>query len=156
MDWLREVEKRIFGDEWRTMPTTQKDIVEKVLVWCANNREEIPIEPISRTFWGAKLIEVIDESLKELYGRGIDYYMEKRREQERVDMRNKIFYIIWRKSRYTLTSIGELFDFHHSTIIHALKSHETLCKYSKEYESSYEQLLKTIEEKCEKQLTSRG
>lgn len=43
--------------------------------------------------------------------------------------------------------IGELFDMHHSTVIHHLQKHHTRYKYEDEYASLYDFLMKSVMQK---------
>lgn len=156
MDWLRKVERGIFGEEWKSLSTPQKKMVERVLLWCVDNPQELPCKPVFKTFWGDYLTKVIDDSLKEIYERGMAYFMERGRERWRVEVRYQIFAIFRDKSKRSSYAMSQCFGYNHSTIAHSLEMHEYLCKYDKEYEGKYKLLLKTIDKKCEKLFTSFG
>lgn len=156
MDKLLEIEETIFGSSWRLMPTKEKDLVERVLNWCIENPSILPKEPIFKPSWSDLMLKAMDESLRELYGANLGYFMKRRRDRERVEVRNQLFSIYREKTSVTLQTMEKIFCYNHATIIHGIEMHKTLCKYDRGYKEKYDSLLKIIEKKCENSLTSSG
>ncbi len=75
------------------------------------------------------------------------------RKFEFVRLRAMAFNILYMKHNAKLSEIGRLFQRHHSTIIHGLKTHNTFLETDASYLSDYMLTLAQVEEK--KQITSR-
>lgn len=104
------------------------------------NREDFPMA----------LFDIIDESLSELYGHDMMYYLRKDRHRDIVDVRHKILYLYRHISRAPLWRMEDLFKINHSTMLHSFACTENLRTFDEEFARDYETLHSKINEKLEK------
>lgn len=68
----------------------------------------------------------------------------KRRDRQLVDARRIVYNIIKSTYGYTLSFIGNHFKKNHATIIHSIRSHNSLMKYDKHYAEQYTRALSFV------------
>lgn len=153
MDWYRTIEEEIFGEKgWARLSADKKDIADKVLSWCVENKSEIPEGKIYKALWSDKVIDELDKELKSTDGHGIAYYMRKNRKRELYDRRTMIFALLYTITNCTASSLAERYGYHHTTVLHALSTNKNLCDTDREYKEKYVDLVTKINERCERLL----
>lgn len=152
MDWYREIEREIFGDAWARMSADKKDIADKALSWCVAHKSELPEGIVFKALWSDKVTEVINDTLTEVYGRGIAHYMQKNRSREMYGVRTMIFALLYEMTNCTALSLARRYNYHHTTILHALREHDNLMQTEREYKQNFNSLKSKIYERCEELL----
>lgn len=152
MDWFRTIEEQIFGDDWARLSVDKKDIADRVLSWCVENRAELPDKPIYKALWSDKVAEVVNDTLLEVYGKGIGFYMQKNRSRKIYDIRTTIFAILYALTNCTAISLARRYGYHHTTVLHALREHDNLMQTDREYKEKFNNLESKIYERCEELL----
>lgn len=77
---------------------------------------------------------------------GIDASVRKFRSHQMVLAKACIFNVLSKQFGATTTAIGELFDLHHSTIVHHHSAHYTRYRYEDEYANLYDYLISKCNE----------
>lgn len=144
-----------FGDDWQDLSLGEKKVANRAVRWCIEHQAQLPSRaeaPLTKTI----VLHAIDESLKELYGRGIEFYQRRDRRRSTVDVRNMAMLLYYNRTRSTLAEVGKAFGLTHPTVIHGLASVRDICDTSREYRGAFQRLKTKVQEKCENFVTSAG
>ena len=155
MDSAKKLSMVAFGDEWQDLTTKEKRVASRSVRWCIEHQAQLPSRaeaPLTKTI----VLLAIDESLKEIYGRGIEFYQRRDRRRATVDVRNMAMLLYYNRTRSTLTEIGTIFGLTHATVIHGIANVRDLCDTSREYRGAFQRLKIKVQEKCETLVTSSG
>lgn len=97
-----------------------------------------------------KLWQAMDDSLTEIYGKGIGGFFIKSRKRELCDVRHMVLYLYRYMSEESLMSMERIFGLNHASILHSIACVENLRKFDAVFESDYENLYMTVYSKLEK------
>lgn len=144
------IRKAIFGQE--PLSCEQESAAQRVYDWCVKHPSML-VCPTPQFLKGGKELELIDASLRDIYGKGLDYFFNPSKVRSMVETRNMVMALYFERARVTKLAMASIFNKDHSTIIYAIKQNKILCEVDKDYKKRYNQLKEQI---CKRQLTSCG
>lgn len=155
MDSAKKLSIKAFGDDWQDLTISEKRAASRAVRWCIEHQAQLPSRaetPLTK----ADVLLAIDESLMEIYGKGLDFYARRDKRRSTVDVRNMAMLLYYNRTRDTLTETGRIFGLHHATVIHGMALVRDLCDQSRDFRGAFQRLKTKVQEKCENLVTSAG
>ena len=91
-----------------------------------------------------RVMRAIDLALCQLYHRPLEYYLDKSREAERVEIRQMICLYLREHTCYSLPKIGKLVKRDHATVIWSVNTAKDRIAYERSFRENYETLKNNI------------
>lgn len=125
-------------------PFTDRDgeVAERILSYVAKNPDWYMQEKTQEH--NSATLVAIDNSLTEIYGKPLSYYLERKRDSDRVRVRCLVCYFLRENTPLSLISVGHIMGLHHATVIHACKQAEAGMKIYPSVKNEYQTLKNCI------------
>ena len=91
-----------------------------------------------------RVMRAIDLALCQLYHKPLDYYLEKSRQAERVEIRQMVCLYLREHTCYSLPKIGKLVKRDHATVIWSVNTAKDRIAYERSFRENYETLKNNI------------
>lgn len=114
----------------------QREVAMKVASWCLSNFKEDGKFTSSKL--ATKTLRALDESLFEIYGEGVDFFMSRARYVYFSDVKKYIWKILRKFTAHSLTSMGMMFGYDHSTVLHNLQKFTALYESDRKFREGYD------------------
>ena len=91
-----------------------------------------------------RVMRAIDLALCQLYHKPLDYYLEKSRQAERVEIRQMVCLYLRENTNYSYPKIGRLVNRDHATVIFSVNTAKDRIAYERSFRENYETLKNNI------------
>lgn len=91
-----------------------------------------------------RVMRAIDLALCQLYHRPLEYYLDKSREAERVEVRQMVCLYLRENTNYSYPKIGRLVKRDHATAIFSVNTAKDRIAYERSFRENYETLKNNI------------
>ena len=91
-----------------------------------------------------RVMRAIDLALCQLYHRPLEYYLDKSREAERVEVRQMVCLYLRENTNYSYPKIGRLVKRDHATAIFSVNTAKDSIAYERSFRENYETLKNNI------------
>lgn len=130
--------KIILGERY----TEGREIADKVLDYVAKNPDwENPIREVSENDNATFL--ALEQAIGELYGSS-SFIGNRCRRRKYVEVRQMAVHLYRKETAETWQKIGKAFCRHHSSVIYAYRTAESMLKFDKGFNDNYQQLKETF------------
>lgn len=105
------------------------DFVAKNPDWAMENENSL---------YEDRVMRAIDLALCQLYRRPLEYYLDKSREAERVEVRQMVCLFLRENTPYTLHKIARIVNRDHSTVVWSVKTARDRVQVERPFRENYE------------------
>lgn len=90
------------------------------------------------------VLDALDKAIYDIYGHGLDFYLNDCREREYVQVRQMAMYLFHKETGYSSNEVGEIFGRNHATVLFAYDKVERNLKIYKPFAKDFRTLEKAL------------